>query len=44
MTLLLAATLKASGDAIIRMGLHSTAVWYRHPLFAGAADILFAYG
>jgi small multidrug resistance family-3 protein len=42
--LLLAATLEAGGDAIIRVGLHSTTTWHRYLMFAGAAIILFAYG
>ncbi len=42
--LLLAATLEAGGDAMIRVGLHSHAAWLRYALFAAAGVILFAYG
>lgn len=42
--LLVAATLEAVGDAIIRIGLHSTATWHRYALFVIAAVILFGYG
>jgi drug/metabolite transporter superfamily protein YnfA len=42
--LLLAAMLEATGDAIIRVGLHSAATWHRYIMFATAAVILFAYG
>jgi small multidrug resistance family-3 protein len=42
--LILAAALEAGGDAIIRVGLHSSATWHRCLMFAGAAIILFAYG
>jgi drug/metabolite transporter superfamily protein YnfA len=42
--LLLAATLEAGGDAVIRVGLHTTATWPRNLMFAAAAIILFAYG
>ena len=42
--LLLAASLEAGGDAIIRVGLHTNSTWHRYVLFSGAAAILFAYG
>ncbi len=42
--LLLAATLEAGGDAIIRVGLHTTSTWPRNLMFAAAAVVLFAYG
>ena len=42
--LFLAATLEASGDAIIRAGLHCDIVWRRALFFIVAAMVLFAYG
>jgi drug/metabolite transporter (DMT)-like permease len=42
--LLLAASLEAGGDAIIRVGLHTNSTWHRYVLFFAAAIILFAYG
>ena len=42
--LLLAATLEAGGDALMRAGLHKHMVWQRASLFALAALVLFAYG
>jgi hypothetical protein len=42
--LLAAATLEAVGDAIIRVGLHTSVAWHRYVMFAVAAVILFAYG
>jgi multidrug transporter EmrE-like cation transporter len=42
--LLVAATLEAVGDAVIRVGLHTSAAWHRYVMFAAAAVILFAYG
>ncbi len=42
--LLLAATLEAVGDAMIRTGLHAGVAWHRYFLFAAAAIVLFAYG
>jgi drug/metabolite transporter (DMT)-like permease len=42
--LLLAASLEAGGDAIIRVGLHTNSTWHRYVLFSAAATILFAYG
>jgi hypothetical protein len=42
--LLLAATLEAGGDAIIRAGLHKTLFWQKAPLFALAGLVLFPYG
>jgi small multidrug resistance family-3 protein len=42
--LALAALLEAGGDALVRVGLHSTAIWNRIALFALAAVVLFAYG
>lgn len=42
--LLLAATLEASGDAIVRLGLHSQNNGARIGLFVAGAAVLFAYG
>lgn len=42
--LLVAATLEAVGDAIIRVGLHSTTILHRYAMFAIAAVVLFGYG
>jgi drug/metabolite transporter superfamily protein YnfA len=42
--LLLAAVLEASGDALVRVGLHSPTLAGRAGLFALGAAILFAYG
>jgi small multidrug resistance family-3 protein len=42
--LFFAAALEASGDAILRAGLHSAALWRRALFFAVAAVVLFAYG
>jgi small multidrug resistance family-3 protein len=42
--LLLAATLEAGGDAILRAGLHTQGLLLRYCLFALAAIVLFAYG
>ncbi|WP_263359890.1 hypothetical protein [Acidicapsa ligni] len=42
--LILAAALEATGDAIIRMGLHTHSISHRIVLFLLAALILFAYG
>lgn len=42
--LILAAGLEAGGDAIVRVGLHSTSTWHRAALFAVGAAVLFAYG
>jgi small multidrug resistance family-3 protein len=42
--LLLAATLEAGGDAILRIGLHASGLWQRLLLFGLAAAVLFAYG
>ena len=39
-----AAILEAGGDAIVRFGLRSSALWQRAALFAVAALVLFAYG
>jgi drug/metabolite transporter (DMT)-like permease len=44
LVLLFAAALEASGDAIIRVGLHTDTVWHRCAMFAAAAVVLFAYG
>ncbi len=44
LVLLLAATLEAAGDAMIRTGLHAGAAWHRYLLFTAAAIVLFAYG
>jgi multidrug transporter EmrE-like cation transporter len=42
--LLLAATLEATGDAIIRVGLHTGSWVHRLVMFLAAAVVLFAYG
>ncbi len=42
--LLLAAILEASGDAIMRAGLHKSLFWQKSLLFALAGVVLFAYG
>lgn len=42
--LLLAAALEAGGDALLRLGLHSTNTPARLGLFALGAAVLFAYG
>src|ERR1700744_5125841 len=42
--LILAAALEAGGDAIMRVGLHTSAMTHRILLFALAAIVLFAYG
>src|ERR1700733_8678102 len=42
--LLLAATLEAGGDALVRIGLHSPSLAGRAGLFAAGAIVLFAYG
>lgn len=42
--LILAATLEAGGDAIIRIALHTPAIWTRALLFSVSAAVLFAYG
>ncbi len=42
--LLLAAMLEAGGDALVRVGLHSTALGNRTAFFAAGALVLFAYG
>jgi drug/metabolite transporter (DMT)-like permease len=42
--LLLAAMLEASGDAIMRAGLHKTLLWQKICLFSLAGLVLFAYG
>jgi drug/metabolite transporter superfamily protein YnfA len=42
--LLAAAALEAGGDALIRVGLHTSANWPRNLMFGAAAIILFAYG
>jgi small multidrug resistance family-3 protein len=42
--LLIAALLEAGGDAIVRLGLHSTATTIRMMLFVLAGLVLFAYG
>lgn len=39
-----AALLEAGGDALVRFGLRSNALWQRAALFAVAAIVLFAYG
>jgi len=42
--LLAAAVLEAGGDAIVRFGLRSSALWQRATLFGLSAIVLFAYG
>lgn len=42
--LFLAALLEAGGDAVVRLGLRSSAVWPRAAFFVLAALLLFAYG
>jgi small multidrug resistance family-3 protein len=42
--LLLAATLEAGGDALVRSGMHSHASATRIGLFVAGAAVLFAYG
>ena len=44
MILLLAAILEAGGDAIMRVGLHTSTMSRRYLLFGAAAAVLFAYG
>lgn len=44
LVLFLAAALEAGGDAIIRVALHTSAVWPRAMLFIVAAAVLFSYG
>jgi drug/metabolite transporter superfamily protein YnfA len=44
LVLLLAATLEAGGDALVRTGLQVNVLWQRIALFALAAIVLFAYG
>ena len=39
-----AAALEAGGDAIVRLALHSSAIWARVLLFVLGAAVLFAYG
>lgn len=42
--LLLAAVLEAGGDALVRVGLHGSALTSRAGFFAAGALVLFAYG
>jgi drug/metabolite transporter superfamily protein YnfA len=42
--LILAASLEAGGDALVRMGLHSASQSHRALFFLAGAIILFAYG
>jgi hypothetical protein len=42
--LLVAAALEAGGDALVRVGLHSSSLAGRVGLFAAGAAVLFAYG
>jgi small multidrug resistance family-3 protein len=44
LVLLFAAFLEAGGDAIVRIALHTTAVWPRFLLFSASAAVLFSYG
>ncbi len=42
--LLLATALEASGDALVRMALHNSALWPRVGLFLAGGALLFGYG
>jgi drug/metabolite transporter superfamily protein YnfA len=42
--LFLSALLEAGGDALVRLGLHSPAMFHRIGLFLAGAIVLFAYG
>ena len=42
--LIVAAGLEAGGDALMRVGLHTSALWRRLALFSVAGIALFAYG
>lgn len=42
--LVVAATLEAAEDALVRVGLHANVLWHRAALFGLATAILFAYG
>ena len=42
--LIVATTMEASGDAIVRMGLNQQAMWLRSLFFLGGAALLFGYG
>ena len=42
--LIVAAGLEAGGDALMRVGLHTSALWQRLALFSVAGIVLFAYG
>jgi hypothetical protein len=42
--LIVAAALEAGGDALMRVALHSSALWQRAAFFTLAAVVLFAYG
>ena len=44
LVLIVAASLEAGGDALMRIGLHSNAIWSRLAFFSVAAVALFAYG
>jgi hypothetical protein len=44
LVLLLAATLEAGGDALVRLGLHASSLSTRTGLLASGAVVLFAYG
>jgi small multidrug resistance family-3 protein len=44
LVLFAAAVLEAGGDAIVRVALHTSAVWPRVLLFVLAAAVLFSYG
>jgi drug/metabolite transporter superfamily protein YnfA len=44
LVLLLAATLEAGGDALIRAGLHKQLLWQKTSLLALGGAVLFAYG
>jgi multidrug transporter EmrE-like cation transporter len=44
LVLILAAGLEAGGDALMRVGLHSSALWNRIGFFVAATIVLFAYG
>jgi hypothetical protein len=42
--LIVAAGLEAGGDALMRVGLHTSALWQRLALFSVAGIVFFAYG
>jgi hypothetical protein len=44
LVLLVAATLEAGGDAMVRIGLQANVLWQRAAMFVLGAIVLFAYG